>query len=764
VNGMFDLLTLSGLDDYFKPLKNRTSGGIYFYRFNGYSKDIGDFLGKYYNYARQRGVIIEERIPNPDNKNLSYYNEMMGAAFRMDKPFMTQSLKKWIPRMGLQQATAVAGAMYDILNELARQGKNEGMLKNAYIKFMCWLYYKFERILNQLGSDDVPKILYQGTPASYEFMMLRIIAGAGCDIVMLQYSGDAEYKKLDPSSAYSKEYSAAGLAPFPTGFSVKNIKENIEKQANIDRLYGPAPAFTGCTNAWTKGKGFDDLKTPVSSRGNDPKFFYNCFFRMNGVHDKITYLNDLYRYQLEVKNSGRKIVIIDDKIPVPTFDEIAKVRKGNYPSVDRLIADMASNITFPQNLEMQKLMHKVFVDIMLELANESQANMNRLTNKAVYIICWLKRYMSDLFTGWKAPDVSVFIYLGGCKDEHEAAFLKFLARLPVDVLILIPDKNKKGMLDDKLLLDFDYEDSMSVNKYPSEASSIRVGTVAYHAERELDKIMYEDSGMYRDQQYGRADALVLKTMYEEIDQLWKLELKFRPNFNVENNIVTVPVIFAKLCGVKDNDVDNYWVSVKRLFTQDTLVFDHFPIIQPGTPNPMKSVANEFLKNGKLQRDVIKRHNMYKYGMLRDEAQEHILDKLQILINERFIKGTFENGTEYTIVSTVLNLDKTIVRLIQKFDFTKVNPKIICLSLDEQCMSLEDTIFIKFLSLIGFDVVVFVPTGYQTIERFFAPGRDIFDDHQLGTYLYDLKVPNFNRVSDKPVTHKSWHEKLFKRGK
>ena len=34
---------------------------------------------------------------------------------------------------------------------MQRAGKTEGMLKNAYIKFMCWLYYKFERIVNLLG-------------------------------------------------------------------------------------------------------------------------------------------------------------------------------------------------------------------------------------------------------------------------------------------------------------------------------------------------------------------------------------------------------------------------------------------------------------------------------------------------------------------------------------------------------------------------------------------------------------------------------------
>ena len=33
--------------------------------------------------------------------------------------------------------------------------------------------------------------------------------------------------------------------------------------------------------------------------------------------------------------------------------------------------------------------------------------------------------------------------------------------------------------------------------YPDEQHGFRVGTAAYHAERELDTLMYEDSGIYR---------------------------------------------------------------------------------------------------------------------------------------------------------------------------------------------------------------------------------------------------------------------------
>ena len=74
--------------------------------------------------------------------------------------------------------------MYDFFASMQRAGKTEGMLKNAYIKFMCWLYYKFERIVNLLGENSVPKILYEGDISHSELMLLSILCHAGCDIVL----------------------------------------------------------------------------------------------------------------------------------------------------------------------------------------------------------------------------------------------------------------------------------------------------------------------------------------------------------------------------------------------------------------------------------------------------------------------------------------------------------------------------------------------------------------------------------------------------
>ena len=156
---MLEHVKLCSLNDYFLPLGSRSNKGVYFYRFNGYSEEIEGFIKKYYDAARKSGVIIEGKIPNPDEKNLSYYGEIMGMDFRMSIGFIAASLQKWLPLMNDSQRQNVATSIYDSLDSMQRAGKTENMLKNAYIKYMCWLYYKFERIVNQLGDNNIPKIL-----------------------------------------------------------------------------------------------------------------------------------------------------------------------------------------------------------------------------------------------------------------------------------------------------------------------------------------------------------------------------------------------------------------------------------------------------------------------------------------------------------------------------------------------------------------------------------------------------------------------------
>ena len=758
---MLERQRISTLNDYFAELNQRPNKGVYFYRIIGYSDEIDAFIKKYYDAARRGGVVIEGKIPNPDDKNLAYYNEIMGMNFNMDLEFITVSLKKWLPRMNDFQRKTVADSIYSYLTSLRRSGKNDNMLKNAYIKFMCWLYYKFERIVGQLGENNIPKILYEGNISNYELMLISVLSSAGCDVVLLQYQGDHQYLKLDPNSSQSDCLQLPGLRAFPEGYSLKSLREAQQREYATARLYGTPPTVSNCTNAWISGKIFDDIRTSAGLRGKDERFFYNCFCRVNGAEDKNIYSAELFQLQQELKNSKRRLVIVSGEIPKPLPEEIDSIPRKNYAKLDQLVLDLVSNtIKFTINPELQRLIHKAFVDVVLAEAKKCDSNLNRLTGKAVYWLCWLKRYVPQLLGNWKISDIGCFIYLGGCRNEQEAAFLRILAKLPVDVLILCPNLNEHCCLEDKLLYEVNNPESVNLTRYPEDNGQVQMATVAYHAERELDTLLYQNTGMYRTRQYALANAISLKTTYEEIKILWDKEVQFRLNFGTVDQTVNVPVIFAKVCGVKNGDVSQYWQSIRELIIEDTFLIQNVPFLSP-TGNPMKPYVSDFYKNGRLQKRFIKSHPHFPYGILRDEMQDYVLDKLETMIEQKLIKGIGENGTEYTVVATVLNLPGEILRSIQKFDFTKRNPKLIYVNATETVISLEDSILVAFLNLIGFDILFFVPTGYKSVEKFF--NNVVMEELQIGEYLYDLDVPDLKTLPLRSIKL-SWRERLFGRGK
>ena len=632
------------------------------------------------------------------------------------------------------------------------------MLKNAYIKFMCWLYYRFERIIHKLGDEKLPKILYQGPIGIYQLLLLQVLSGAGCDIILLQNKGDADYRKADPEGARSSVLQLPDMGPFPADFSLKTLRQEIQEAVNQERLYGPKPKQAPCTNAWITGKVFEDLRKPPATRGTDPAFFCNCLFRVAGVEDRITYPNDLYQLQLDLRNAGRALVIVSGSLPPPTPEEINGVRRRSSGNLTQLIQDLSANLkaSSPELLRMEK---KAFVDLLLE-EGKKETNLNRLTNRAVYLLAWLNRYHAGLFSRWKEGDVSAFFCLGGCRTDSEALFFRYLARLPVDVALFVPNLRETCCLEDRFLYEVKYEESLSLTAYPEEGGTLQAATAAYHAERDLDSMMYQDSGIYRNQQYEKANALTLHTMYEEISILWDQEMKYRPNFNTTEDTVTVPVLYAKISGVKDGDVHGYWNSIRSLLTQDTTLVTSVPQLSNTTENPMRPFATEFLRNGRLQKSRIRTHRSYQYGFLRESVQEHLLDKLQVLLDTKTIQGTYENGTEYTIIATALNLEKNILRQIQRFDFTKKSPKLIYLCTTESVLSLEDTIQAAYLNLVGFDVLFFAPTGYQCVERYYRQYPPV--EHQIGEYLYDLRIPDFARQPAAP--RQSLRDIFFRRGR
>ena len=112
------------LDDFFVGLNDRRCREVYFYRINGYTEEIDKFIKKYYKLAQREGIVIEGKIPNPDEKNLAFYQEMMGFDFQMNETFILTQLEQWLPRVNKDKRTELASCMYGSLEDLQKVGKN----------------------------------------------------------------------------------------------------------------------------------------------------------------------------------------------------------------------------------------------------------------------------------------------------------------------------------------------------------------------------------------------------------------------------------------------------------------------------------------------------------------------------------------------------------------------------------------------------------------------------------------------------------------
>ena len=743
---------IKGLEDFFKRQNERKPKGVYFYRINSYDETILEFIRKYYDLAKREGAIIDKNIENPTADNIAYFNEIIGDKYVHGPGFMAEALKKWLPRIKDYQRASIADGIYDTLEVLRRQGKNIDILKNNFIRIMCWLYYNFYNIMERLGNDDVPKIIFWGNVNFSELSTLKILSNAGADIILVQPGGDSKYMTIDPKSEYSIDL-GMGSESFPAGFDLQWLLKQHEEDKSKRLLYSNKANAKANTNTWLSGDLFEDLKN--TRRGENTSFFYNMFARINGCDNRNTYVNNLYLLYQDLKKANRSIKVINNKITNPSVDEISKIKRGNYANENQLIMDLKKNINLKSNTFID-VARDAFVDTMIETGKLMNMDLNKMMNKGIYILCWFQRYIPDLLgnTDIHSP-APILIYFGNVETDTESLFLNMAAKLPIDVIIFNPEK-KGDKLTGERLYEVHFEETLKVNEYPTDGNNLSMGTMAYNAERDLDTMMYSDTGMYRDMQFSKANIIKLSTTYEEINIYWKQEARFRPNFSTVDDIVNIPVIFAKISGVANSDTNTYFQNIKDLLTDTTLIYKNENIydrnctVAAGVPS--------FFKNGRLDREGIKHSQIYKYDYLRAETQDYILDKLSELLRRKTIAGTGQNGTEYKIITIVLDLPKEILRFIQSFDFTKCPPKLIIVNTTETVISLEDSIIVAFLNLIGFDIVFFIPTGYDNVNKYF--NNQIMEEHIIGNYLYDIAIPDFNRLRSVKEKKKSFFSRLF----
>jgi hypothetical protein len=124
-----------------------------------------------------------------------------------------------------------------------------------------------------------------------------------------------------------------------------------------------------------------------------------------------------------------------------------------------------------------------------------------------------------------------------------------------------------------------------------------------------------------------------------------------------------------------------------------------------------------------------------------------------MTDEKFIDGT---------LNTLLNLNLTILQAIQWFEFYNENPNVIVLLPNEAVLNTGDAVRLLFLSLMGFDILLFVPTCYNVLNNNFTMEFQ-YDTHNIGESVYYMNTFGL-AVTDKqlkPQKKQGIFSKIFK---
>ena len=628
---------------------------------------------------------------------------------------------------------------------------------NIKIKFNQWMFNDCKRLVSKINSceSDVFFIYQNNDIKKHEWYFLETLNNIGCNILVITSDLKNFEKVLDIKSFNQINYNTDSKISIESIAANSNIeiktiesnetsKENKLETLNIEDL--------------TVDETVQALEThnkliSVAICG------YSDDFDTNMLAAKIS----------EIAKTDQSIAYLDSEIPKPTIDETSKIYRLTRNDAFYIINTM-SNFIKIKDKDLEKKLKDAFIEVMTKLKDNTNGNI--LYNKATSVVCWINRYIKEI--------QSEIVFYGKPKGNEIIFFDIIMCANITTCVIISSDKSEayKGYTTGQSLeLEKDRE-----NIPLSMISTSTVQTAAYNASKRLDDTLYSGDaiGLYREGQIKTCSIKHLACTYEEIPLWWNQSMYIRPGFEQNKNSVVIPTIFAVIKGVKDAHENSrqYLAEIQRFACGKTKTYigngfglyltqcESGPLVHNNADirNTKFSEQTPLIIKGKLQVTGVKALKNYKYGFLDTYKQELILSKIQEIVDyivdtKMSVNiGLKESELLDLVLTMCLNLDTDVIRLIQWFNYTEYNPNIIVLSQDENIFHYMDSLYLMFLSKLGFDILVFVPTQYNTIETI-VPSTE-YEEYIIGRPAYELDIQNIKVTDDEKFVQKSVEKKGF----
>lgn len=337
----------------------------------------------------------------------------------------------------------------------------------------------------------------------------------------------------------------------------------------------------------------------------------------------------------------------------------------------------------------------------------------------------------------------------GDMNESQRYYVYFLMNIGWDILIFQPNGiDSFLMFRTKETEAFIQTNPKKIENKPFPINRSQRTTVAYKASKQLDKILHHDqSDLYKPWQFKNhlAYSIPLKTTYDEIFLLLKEPAFIRPNFQIKDNKVYIPVLFAKIAGIL-NDRDEYWEHLNQITEEDelTLFIKNFPFASTRRVN--STYYNDSLgRNGKLDPQKIISNVDWKYKHLPIGLQTAIASAItRYSENPLLTKLEHEtnNDLKQYLFSQAISLPNKIIRLLQGFDYTQRIPRVVLYHTENNGkITRADAALLLFLHEFGVDILIFNPSGQNDLEFFINETN--LDKHWLAEMGFNQEFKEIN---------------------
>jgi len=462
--------------------------------------------------------------------------------------------------------------------------------------------------------------------------------------------------------------------------------------------------------------------------------------------------------ELDKRISQERFQLIQDVIMVCQKENI---------SVNRLVAFLKAKglIPFPNDSVFHYQLQAALVEIFKEFEAEHSSGLSDASFRRTIIdlVKWMWNHVENWFKNTLVEKDMPKILWYGDATQSQAYFLYLLLKLGCDLLIFHPegkDVFAKIDPDQKLSLVHGFPKEADVQPFPKEKRE-RKSTIAYRASKEIETLINgEDSLLYKPWQFRDyyPSSITLKTTYDELFLVIKEKSFIRPEFQVGDNYVRIPCVFAKVCGISE-DRNEYWSRLREISKENDLrvLVRDFPLTKTTKSNYRFHYQQSIGRDGKLSSDKIMQGNWWDYGHLPSGLQKGIAEAISRYCEQprlKLLPGENKMELQVFLFKRALMLPDEVLKLLQKFDYTQEVPRLILYNNEHNGeISRTDASLLLLLNEIGIDIILFNPAGHNDIENFIDESH--FDSHWLADVAFEQEF-----IDKEPLFMQRVIKKLF----